>query len=78
MKKSMDSSSYIEYGVICDRTKLGLGKILLATSRIPNQSLFTHSYKMCYMDFEHSHEMMQRAVTVGEWMDIPEEETSPP
>lgn len=56
----------VEYGVICDRSKLRLGKMLLAVGESA-ASAEMRAEGTCAIDGEHAHLLVTRQVAHTEW-----------
>lgn len=62
------SDAYTEYGIICDRTPMGLGYALLQTARTPDQA-WTASREACNVKGDHYHRLKERVMVRGDWQD---------
>jgi hypothetical protein len=60
-------SARTEYGIICDRRRRGLGKVLLAISGQPNAALSKRADDLCNFPDPHAHLLVTRRVTYTEW-----------
>ena len=62
-------SERIEYGVICDRTGVGLGMTLIATHGDLDRAFATaRRYdEQCVIQHPHEHQVKKRIVRVTEW-----------
>lgn len=55
-----------EYGVICDRTRWGSGRALIAIEKTAAWALETAG-EICDFIGNHPHVLMERTVTASEW-----------
>jgi hypothetical protein len=56
-----------EYGLLCDRSALGLGRVLL---RIASNSADIDPLTECGIRKPHNHDVVTRLTTFGEWEPI--------
>lgn len=68
----MSVDTRIEYGVICDRTPWGLGRVLLRTAYSPESAW--KGTEECFMKAPHVHRLHLRQVTCSEWSDAIDEQ----
>jgi hypothetical protein len=62
-------SARTEFGIICDRRELGLGKALLATAYTAENAWRAADGK-CGVKGKHDHVLVERRVAYTEWTEV--------